>query len=273
MMRATPFLRTVVMVLLGVLLAGALPAAAQDAPASGLTVTGRGDAQAPADRATLQLIIGNPNYAGPPFPQAGEIPGERERETVAPIVDALIEAGVPEDGIEVIVGPGLSEIGTYFGPALAIILVEVADPEAQQLSDLVNVANGAAADERLVIGRTNVVFAVEDCAPLEREARASAVADAREQASVMAGLAGVSTGDVTGVRVLAPETPQGAYVPYGIMLPSAPQSCDLEDLLTNPSATFLLPSFSPDTEPEVIVSVAVEMTFAITGSAQATPAP
>lgn len=190
-----------------------------------------------------------------------------------PIVTALIDAGVPEDEIDVIVGPFLAEVGISFGPAIAMIVVVVNDPKSEQLGDLVDTATAAASNERLVVGRTSAVYAVEDCVPLEREAREMAVNDARYQADIMAELVGVSLGDIIGTRDLPAEPSQATFGPYGPVMPTNTTPCGSEALLTNPYATFLLPPFDPTIEPEVTVSVVLELTVAVTGSTGATPAP
>jgi hypothetical protein len=274
-MRAGSVLGSIVIVMLGMSLSASSLLAAQEALSAppGISVIGHGEARAPADTAMLQLLIGDPNYGGPAFPQVGGTPGERERETVAPIVTALVDAGVQEDEIEVIVGLSLAEVGTYFGPAIALIVVAVDSPELEQIGELVDTATVAAADERLVVGRTSVVYAIEDCSPLEREARELAVADARHQANIMADLVGVSRGDVIGTRDLPAEPSQAAFGPYGPVGPTQASTCDSEAFATSPQAAFLLPAFDPRMEPEVTASAVLELTFAITGGIGATPAP
>lgn len=272
-MRPNSVLRSILVVMLGSTLSGSSPGAAQDTSSAlpGISVIGHGEARAPADTATIQLVIGDPNYGGPVFPQAGGTPGERE--TVAPIVEALIDAGVPEDEVEVIVGPSLTDVGTHFGPAIALIIVVVDSPEREQIADLVDTA-AAAADDRLVVGRTNAVYAIEDCSPLEREAREMAVANAQDQADIMAELVGVSRGNVIGTRDLPAEPSQTGFNPYhGPVVLTHTSTCGLEALATTPHAIFLLPLFDPTVEPEVTASAVLELTSAITGSTGATPAP
>jgi hypothetical protein len=147
-------LRSIAVVVLALGLSGFSPGSSQDLSSDqqGISVIGRGEARAAADTATLQIAVGELNYGGPTLPQPGVEAGERERDAVAPIVAALVDAGVPEEQIDVIVGPSVAELGTYFGPAMALIRVAVDDPEQEQLSELVNAATTAAADERVVIG-------------------------------------------------------------------------------------------------------------------------
>ena len=270
-MRARSVVRSTVVALIGIMLAGASLGGAQAASHDphGISVVGRGEASAPADSVTLQLTLGEPNFGPPAVPQPGVAPGARERAAVAPVVEALVAAGIPEDAITVIVGPAIAEFGTSFGPTLALIQVVVDDPEREQLGDLVGAASLAAAAERLAIGRIGAAFAVADCAPLEREARELAVADAHRQADVMAELIGVSRGEIVGTRDLAADAPS-IFGPYGLVAPSSP--CDADAPVATGYGAYALPSFDPPAEPEVTVYAAVELTFAMAGTPGATPA-
>lgn len=185
-------------------------------------------------------------------------------------MEALVGAGVEEDQIEVLVGPSIAELGTYFGPATAVIRITVDNPDRQQLGDLVDAAALAAADERLIVGRVSATYAVEDCAPLEREAREMAVSDAHSKADVMAELIGVSRGDVVGTRDVASAS-QAMFGLYG-PVPS-PIMCGSDDLALSVSAAYVQPPFDPAMEPQVTAYAAVELSFAVAEEANATPAP
>jgi uncharacterized protein YggE len=272
MSHTSSVVRTVVVVILGMLVAGPSPVTAQGTSGvhSGISVIGHGEAHAPADTATLHITVGEGNYAGPALPQPGVLPGERERESVAPIVEAIVGTGVDEDQIEVLVGPSIAELWTYFGPATAIVRVTVDNPGREQLGELVDTAALAAADERLVVGRVSATYAVEDCAPLEREAREMAVSDALSKADVMAELIGVTRDDVVGTRDVPSES-QAAFGPYGFV--ASPSACGLEDVSLSAAAAYAQPPFDPAAEPLVTAYAAVEVSFAIVDAANATPAP
>ncbi len=62
-MRKTRFVQTITTTLLATLLLGPAAALAQDAPA-GISVVGYGQASAPADSATLQMVIGDAFFGG-----------------------------------------------------------------------------------------------------------------------------------------------------------------------------------------------------------------
>ncbi len=271
-MRARSVVRSSVVALVGIMLAGASLVGAQGTSPGqlGISVIGRGEASAPADTVTLQLTVAEPNYGPPSAPQPGVVPGERERTVVAPVVAALVAAGAPEDRIEVVVGPTIADFGTSFGLALALIEVVVDNPEREQLGDLVSAAAVAAADERLAVGRISAVYAVADCAPLEREARELAVADAQRQADVMAELIGVSRGEIVGTRDVSADA-QSLFSPYGPVAP--PSACGAEAPATTGYGAYVLPPFDPTAEPEVTAYATIELTLAMAGSPGATPAP
>jgi uncharacterized protein YggE len=264
-------IQSIVIVLLGMVLAGGSLVSAKGTTSGqpGISVIGHGEASAPAETATLHITVGEGNYAGPALPQPGVTPGEREREAVAPIVEALVDAGVQEEQIEVMVGPSIAELGTFFGPATAMIRATVDTPDRDQLAELIDAAGIAAAGERLYVGRVSATYAIEDCAPLERQAREMAVADAHDKADVMAELIDVSRGDVIGTRDVSSESP-AAFGPYGPVTSLSP--CGSEDLAMSVLGAYALPPFDPAMEPEVTAYATVELTFALADDVDATPA-
>ena len=262
-----------VLALLGSML-GATAALAQDGPSvqSGITVTGYGEATAPAESANLQLLIINEEsfYGGPPqAPQVEATPGAAARSTVAPIVEA-IEASESVESVEVVL-PLVTDF--YGGPApVARIDVAVSNPDLAMLTGLITGATQAAAEERLLVGRIGASFETSDCQALETEARQSALDDARSRAGIQAGVLGVSLGevissvdvDVTGLELNV----------YG--LPVAPDgSCAPPVSSGNAGAVgpgITLPTFDPTSDSgEVEVYRQVQVTFAI-DVAGATPA-
>ena len=241
---------------------------ASDAP-SGLTVTGFGEASAPADTATVEVVIGAPNFGPPQAPSPGATPGAQEREAVAPAVDALVDAGIPEDAIEVIVGPFLNNVPTYGGPAQALLRFDVSDPSAERISELINAATVGAADERLTINGVGVRYEVADCAALERQAREAAIADARTEAETLASLLGVTPGALLAVDDVSYDPTAVALL--GGLLPMS--GCSPVDGEGFPPGAFVSSAltFDPTQEAVVTVYAQVEMTFAVSGESDATP--
>ena len=271
-MHRNSVLQAIISVVLGIAVFGPHVAFAQgtsDSP-SGLTVTGYGQASAPAETATLQIIMGAPNFAPPQAPRPGSTPGAEEREAVAPVVRSLVDAGIPEDEITVIVGPFIGEMSTMFGPATAVIQFDVTDPTIETITQLVNAAGAGGAEEQLLVSQIVVAYDVADCAALEREAREHAIADAREQADIEAELLDVTAGELLAFRDV-PIGPESAYqllAPLPIGHGCTPVEQD--GLLIGGYGN---PTFDPTQEPTVTVHAQVEMTFEMPIGSDATPAP
>ncbi|HVL23647.1 MAG TPA: SIMPL domain-containing protein [Thermomicrobiales bacterium] len=266
-MRRITVLSPVVAVVLGFMLIGAPLASAQDTAggSSGLSVIGMGGASAPADTAIIQLTLSSSNFGGPPAVR----PAEELRQDVAPIVQAIVETGIPEDQIEVIVGPYVSAYAAYYGPAVAVLRVTVDTPTIATLSDLVDAAATAADAARLVLGGVGGVYGLSDCSTVTRDAREAAIADARSKADTMADLLGVSLGDVSGAR----DVPQQLGVTYGPFGPTQPiDPCGDIGVAVAAASGFALPLIDTTIEPQVTIQAVVELTFDVTGTGAATPA-
>lgn len=268
-MRKTCFVQTVIATLLAATLFAPGAALAEDANA-GVTVVGYGQASAPADSATLQMVIGDAFYGGPSPAQPGETPGAEEREAVAPVLASLANAGVAEDNIDVLVSPYLGDAYGYGGPGIALLRVELSDPDTQRIVEVVDAASAGAAEARLIVGGVSVSYGVDDCAALEREAREGAIADARENAEIQAELLGVTIGNLEGSRDL-PAQADWTLSFYGpVQSSSACAPMRLTDAAFGPYAGA---GFDPTGEAEVVVYAQVELTFGMASGAGATPAP
>lgn len=258
--------------LLAAVLLSSTAASAQEVAAqpSGITVIGHGEASAPADSATLQLVVGTEAYGLPQAPQPGATPGAREQTEIEPVVRSLVDIGIPAEDIETVVGPYLTGIGTFGGPAIALLQFELDDPDPQRIKQVIDAAIVGAAESRLIIGQVGVSFHVDDCDALERAAREAAISDAREQAGVQAELLDVTLGDLLASRdaMLSPESILGPYGPLPSTSACSPMAPEGFALLTYGS-----PPFNPNVEPEVTVYANVELTFAMSGGGEATPAP
>jgi len=244
------------------LLAVPIGVAAQPADST-ITVPGLGSASAPADSATIQLVVGKPAY-GPPQPlPPGAVPGEQERRAVPSVVEALVAEGVSESDIVVIVGPYVSDTVSIGGPATAVIRFTVTAPTSEAITGLVDAASMGASEERRVVGRVTVPYHVDVCAAFGREACEHAVAGVQPE------VVGVDRGGIvssrdtsycfnSAVTIIGPPVAQGGCAPVD-------------------TDTFLCSSCSgvmsnPTFEPEVEIRVQVELTFEMTPSSGATPA-
>lgn len=269
-MRRRSILSSVLTVLFGFALLAVPFASAQDAAplTSVVSVIGYGEASAPAETATIHITITDGNYGGPPIAQPGATPGARDRESVAGVVAALVDAGIAEDEINVFVGTSVANAGSFSGPARAILQFPLDAPDNARINELVDASALAAADESLLVGQVSALFNVADCNAVISQAREAAIADAQEQAEVQAELLGVTIGDVTS-SVDLPTTSEADldyYGPFG-----AKSSCD-EGGSSEDAGLFGAPIYDLSLEPRVAAHVQIALSFEIEESAEATPA-
>jgi uncharacterized protein YggE len=261
-MRGIPLRQAAIVLILGIALIFPHMATARQGLVTGsITVTGLGQASAPADTATVFITISSEGMMGPVPPSGISVEDE-----VAPIVDALAGAGADERTIAVITGPSVATAMSYYGPAIAVIRFELADPTAAAISGAVDAATTAATDARLYIGGMSVRLESDQCQELERQAREAAVADAREQAAAIGEMTGLLPGETTSVRDVPPG-PESAYI-YQNPLADA---CSPIGLPTIGWEMYGPGSYDPTQEPVVTVYAQVEMTFAASPSILATP--
>lgn len=269
-MRRRSIVSIVLSVLCGVTLLATSPVVAQDVtvPESSVTVTGYGEASAPAESAIVQLSISEGNYGGPPVAEPGATPGARDREAVSGVVAALVDAGIAEDDIRVFVGSYVQNIGFSFGPPRAVVQFPVDAPDNATIDELVDAAAVAAADESLLVGQVSARFEVADCDTLVSQAREAAIADARARADVQAELLGVTIGDVTG-SVDLPASPEAQYISYGPF--GGTSTCPAGAQSEEDPSLYAIPPYDPSREPDVSAYAQVQLSFAIE-DVEATPA-
>lgn len=268
-MRPRAVLRAMIGILVAVSMCMSVAAAQAADAATGLTVTGFGEASAPAETATVQFGVGMEVY-GPPMPPDPEAtPGAKERSQVEPILQSLADVGVPDDAITMILSPYLSDVYLPIGgPAVALFRVELNTAEAARITEVVSAAVVGAAQERLIVGQVSVRYGVADCETLHREAREAAIADGRDRATMEADLLDVELGELQGARD-ASWSIEATVGAFGAAAPSV--ACTPFD--TEPGFVAVygpMPAFDPNEEPTVTVYAQMEMTFAIAPAA-ATP--
>lgn len=239
-------------------LLGAAGVAAQEGAAPGVTVIGYGEASAPAETAVMQIVITEEQFGSSRTPRWGGEPGAEERRLMEPIAEALVAAGVAADGIETRINPA---VGDNFGPSrgLARLDVEVPEPTAEAVRELVDAAVVAAADRGLFVGQVGVGYDVADCGALEREAREAALADAREGAEMQADLIGVELGEATASVDQSPSTGFDLY--YGAF-GGGETGCAPPSPAIEVGAVSVAP-YDPTAEATVEVYAQVAITFAI----------
>lgn len=224
-----------------------------------IQAVGYGRASAPADAARLQILVvpfeggpGGPIGSGP-TPDA--TPGAEELAAAAPLVEALVAAGVPREAIRVVVSPALRS--GYYGPGggetfrLDVALDAAGLGQLEATLNAVNAATGGGQS----LANIGLAYSLADCAAVERQAREAAVADARARAAQQADLLGAELGALRTVED-GPTPPSGASVCGS---PSADQAAF--DPFAPPGIS--LPALDPGAPAEVTVAVEVRATFAI----------
>lgn len=175
----------------------------------GITVQGYGSATAEADSAVIEFYFGG-NYYGevkpePPIgedgssgsgaapdiaPSPGSITPITE-ETLQPVIDALVGAGVSADDIE-FVDQG------YYDPYYASATLRATVNDISAVDGAVSAATDAAAGLGDVsLQSTNVMYTIQDCSALEQAALEAAVEDANERGDKLAAALSVGKGAIT----------------------------------------------------------------------------
>jgi uncharacterized protein YggE len=232
-----------------------------------LVATGYGEASVPAETATLQMLLGPGDYPdmmigdGSARP-AGEDPAAAAAEASRPIVEALQTAGIAPGDIRTVVSPSLDP--GFQGPAGGQygvrIDITVHQPSGDGMNRLVNAAGAAAMAGRLGLAQVGVEYGVADCAPLERQARERANADARAKAEQQAELLGSPLGALI-LASDAPATSAGTGSPGGGCAPPAARSVPLSPWDRSGLVTF--PAFDPAAPAEATARVEVSLTFSL----------
>lgn len=215
------------------------PVVAQVLPpgSDALTVAGFGSAVAPADEATIQLLVGPGDRAfgvsrredrgggriavsesataveatapGPRRRRAGDAPTAAGATPVAaanvgpteavltPVLEALAANGIARTAIAIQFGSLATEPR---GPRAGTARLDfvVSAPTVAVLADLARNLSDAASSAGLVVELFAVGYRVADCPALEDAAQRAAVADARARAERLARNLGVGLGDVVG---------------------------------------------------------------------------
>jgi uncharacterized protein YggE len=196
----------------------------------GIVAQGFGRATAPADTARVQFVVSKsgdiypmPLQVEPKAVPEGNVEGEAVTPTppeiylyltptpsapiaeadLKPLVDAIKAQGVSDSDIEVTVDPSY---GSY-GSQTARVTVTLRDPK--RTGDLIGAGNQAVAGSgTLSIQNVGVIYSVNNCDVLLKEARKAAVEDARANGAGLAEALGVGLGDIQGAS-------EYSYDPYG----------------------------------------------------------
>jgi uncharacterized protein YggE len=197
----------------------------------GIVVQGYGRATAAADIARVGFVVGKVGDIYPqPLPaEPGVIPesgvegGAAEGEIapakpdvyptsepiteadLQPLIDAIKAQGVSDSDIEVTIYPA-----SYYGPyGTPTARVTATLSDVSKVGSVIDAANQAMPSSGTIyIQNVGVIYSVNDCDALLREARAAAVDDARDNGAGLAEALGVGLGDIQGAS-------EYSYDPYG----------------------------------------------------------
>ncbi len=269
-MKRSSVLSALPVLLLSLVLLAAPGASAQVASTSipGISVTGFGRASAPAETATIAIMLGSGDYyKDPSMMETTPTPSASPEEMVQPVIDALVNAGIPATDIEIIPDPSAYYTSPYGAPMMVTLRFTIDNPSAQGIGDLLGAASSAATDAGLYVNMTSALYGVSDCASLTRGARESAIGHAREQATLQAELLNVGLGDVVASR----DDLAGAMYYGGMYVSGQINSCTMDITDGSMTSIYNAPTFDPSAEPMVTMTAAVELTFEIDPAGAATP--
>lgn len=224
-----------------------------------LTVTGEGMATAPADSASIIIVIGADSniYIDPMTADIdGDItPMPTNLTAIDPtvVIDAIVASGVPAENVEAMEPVFQGEWGSGMPAQPATIVVTIEQPTVEQLSALLDLTRTTAANEGLFVNQFSVLYSVSDCRALNQAARVNAVVQARMHAEDQAAAMDTTLGDVVASRDTIP-TSMGFYEQNG---------CNAMSDSTSYAVKMGAPQFDPSRPAEVTVYVAVELSFEI----------
>ena len=157
-----------------------------------ITVLGYGAASAAPDSVRISLHIGEEPVFGPSGSEMSLI----ELSDLEHVRDFLVEEGVDENSIEI-----NSLRSSYaFGLSSSAGEIVFSYSELDRIRDLLQALLDELKERRgPVLQGANFIFRVDDCATLEEEAMRSALGDARQRATRMAGLLELSVSHVISV--------------------------------------------------------------------------
>jgi uncharacterized protein YggE len=211
----------------------------------GITVIGSAQAKAEPDGAIVRLTVGSDEFGviGPGGVRLEIV----EEDDLQPVAEALQKEGVAEDDIFV----NTFVNGSYgpYGIGAAQITFHWSSP--RDLKSVLDAAQEAVRRETdYQIQSLETLFTVEDCLPLEEQARSAALDDARERAERLAELADLTLSGITSVFEVPSFTFSGGALGGCAALQQLP--------------SYEWFSSSGDNSPsEVTVTVNLQVTFAI----------
>jgi uncharacterized protein YggE len=234
----------------------------------GIVVTGTATASTPATSAVIQYILRYDPSLPMPVPEdqaspaaSGGMAGGYSSSAPAPdegdlagVAEALVNAGVPEASVKVF--PGTDIASGPFGPGTAVVAASIED--AALLGDLTAIIEAGAVAAReagLSIDQVGAIYNTSTCGDTSDEALASAIANAKDQAAVLAKALQVELGDLVGA------TMQPTYSPYSGYIAGS-SGCDGIPGLDDADTTYF-PMYTATAEPQFSITASVTLSFAM----------
>lgn len=169
------------------------------------------------------------------------------KESLKPVTDALVAAGISADDIDVRVEESGSSLSP-FSAGGAQVVVKLKQPQPEKMQKVVSAATDAATKSgKILVQSVGVRYIVNDCQSLETQAYQAAVKDAKNRAQAMASAMGVQL----------PAVPSVAESPFGLFYPS----CDSEADLSLPGWTNSTPPYNPSAPAEVQIRKDIFVTY------------
>lgn len=226
-----------------------------------IVAAGYGRATAPAERATVQFLVGQ-IHAMVGGSGAGDEPDEQHAQALAPVTRAIERIGIERDAIQVVTSPIIQS--ECYSPVCTPTRLDVTveQPTTERIGQLIRAAAAAAREENIVIHGVGVGYAIDDCAPLQRQARERATQDARVQAQHQAEVLGLKLGamreasDERGDALLAVDAGCGAE--------PAPDSIFGRDGYgSSGSVLITVPAYDPTLPAEAFADARVNLTYEV----------
>ncbi len=208
----------------------------------GITVLGLGEVEVKPDVAVVRLTVGS----GSSFSGSDESVELIDEEELEPVVEALVDAGAPEDDIYV------STFSTPYGLSEGAALITFKWPKPQDVKEILRKAQDAIRKQtKYNLQQVAVSFGREKCEGPEEKAMDVALADARARAERLAALSDAKLGDLIAVS----EAGSGGY-----LAALTPQRCGIDEQLVPGLFEYQAISGTAD---EVKVMATLEVTFAL----------
>lgn len=177
-----------------------------------------------------------------------------------PLVDAMIAAGVDEASIEVATGPSVASFYGPGGPGGGRLDATIDGPTRASVDATIEAVDRAATRAGLTLQYVGVAYDLADCSTLVRDAKKEAIQDARDRATELASLLGVTLGEMLSAY---DNSYFGVTPPTGTGCPPSPNYGGV----FGPESTVTAPPYDPSLPADARVISGVSLAFAFGTSA------